>query len=41
MAGELRTIQIALDALGDRSSARIANLERRWRVRLTEQPPGL
>jgi len=37
----LRTIQIALDALGDRSSARIANLERRWRVRLTEQPPGL
>jgi hypothetical protein len=37
----LRTIQIALDTLGDRFSARIVNLERRWRVRLTEHPPGL
>ena len=36
----LRTIQIALKALGGRFSARIANLERKWRVRLTE-PPGL
>jgi hypothetical protein len=40
-ATTLRTLQIALDALGDRFSARIANLERKWRVRLTEHPPGL
>jgi hypothetical protein len=37
----LRTIQMALHVRGDRFPARIANLERRWRVHLTEQPPGL
>ena len=40
-AGPLHTIQLALDDISanPRFSARIAHLERKWGVRLTEEPP--
>jgi hypothetical protein len=39
-AGALHTLQLAIDDLSARHpfSARIAQLERKWRIRLTEQP---